>query len=330
MTKLNPRDIEAFKNFLLEKDDFLVLSHVKPDGDAVSSSLAVGYILSLLDKNYVIANQHSYPHRFTYLKKFDQLKLAAEITDKFSNVIAVDTADINRLGETVSLIATKSTIVNIDHHVSGSHFGDINLIIPTAASTTEVIYKIAKTLELKFSKEFAEYIYTGLLTDTGGFRYANTTQETLRIAAELASYGINPSNIADCALERISLSYLKGLKVVLDNIEFYDNDTIIGSLLDYKNLQNLDDEADGIVSLLRNIDSVDISFLIKEDQPGHYRVSLRSNQLVDVSQVAAIFGGGGHFNASGFSYEGDLNSLKEKIIKEVQAYKENEGRELFE
>ncbi len=330
MTELNSHDVAAFKKFLSEKDDFLVVSHVNPDGDAVSSSLAVGYILTSLGKNFVIANQDPYPKRFNYLKKYDQLKLAAEVSDRFANVIAVDTADIDRLGKAEMLIATDRTIVNIDHHLSGSLYGDINLVITNAASTTEVIYKLAQMLELELSKEFAEYIYTGLLTDTGGFRYANTTEYTLQLAALLASYGIDLGGIADSALEKISLSYLKGLKVVLNNIEFYENDTIISSLLNYQNLQKLGDEADGIVSLLRNIDSVDISFLIKEDKPGEYRVSMRSNQLVDVSLVAAKFGGGGHFNASGFSYKGDLTSLKEKIVKEIIAYKKSEGIELVE
>lgn len=330
MTKLSSRDIVTFNKFLLEQDDFLIVSHVNPDGDAVSSSLAMGYILALLNKNFVITNQDSYPSRFSYLKKYNQLKLASEISDKFSNVISVDTADINRLGDAKNLIATNSIIANIDHHLSGSYYGDINLVVPTAAATTEVIYKIARALKLELNKEFAEYIYTGLLTDTGGFRYANTKAETLQLAARLATYGINPGAIADCALEKISLNYLKGLKVVLNNIEFYENDTIIGSLLDYENLQKLNDEADGIVSLLRNIDSADISFLIKEDNPGQYRVSLRSNQVVNVSQVAAQFGGGGHFNASGFSYGGDLATLKEKLIHEIIVNKKNKDNDAVE
>lgn len=330
MTKLSSRDIVTFNKFLLEQDDFLIVSHVNPDGDAVSSSLAMGYILALLNKNFVITNQDSYPSRFSYLKKYNQLKLASEISDKFSNVISVDTADINRLGDAKNLIATNNVIANIDHHLSGSYYGDINLVVPTAAATTEVIYKIARALKLELNKEFAEYIYTGLLTDTGGFRYANTKAETLQLAARLATYGINPGAIADCALEKISLNYLKGLKVVLNNIEFYENDTIIGSLLDYENLQKLNDEADGIVSLLRNIDSADISFLIKEDNPGQYRVSLRSNQVVNVSQVAAQFGGGGHFNASGFSYGGDLATLKEKLIHEIIVNKKNKDNDAVE
>ncbi len=330
MTRLNPLDIAAFEKFLLEQDNFLIVSHVNPDGDAVSSSLAIGYILKSLNKKFVIVNQDPYPKRFTFLKKYDLLKLASEITDKFTNVITVDTADINRLGEAEQLIAAKSTIVNIDHHLSGSQYGDINLVITTAASTTEVIYRLAKALDFEFTKEFAEYIYTGLLTDTGGFRYANTAPDTLQLAAELATHGIKPGELADRSLEKISLRYLKGLKVVLNNIEFYENETIIGSLLDYKSLKKLDDEADGIVSLLRNIDNVDISFLIKEDNPGKYRVSLRSNKMVDVSQVAAEFGGGGHFNASGFSYEGDLAVLKDRIVAKVVDYKKNKGIELVE
>ena len=317
MLNIDSYALEAFKKFIHERDDFLIISHVNPDGDAVSSSLAMAYILESAGKEYTITCQDVYPKRFVYLNKYDELKRVSELNRKYNNIIAVDTADLKRMGTAFDLIAEDRMIVNIDHHLVADCFGDINIVISSAASTTEVIYHLAKALDIKYSKELAEYIYTGILTDTGGFRYANTSNTTLAIAAELVSYGISPGEMADHALERVSLAYLDVLKLVLNNAEYYDNNKIIGSVIDYRNLEKLEDETDGLVNLLRNINDVEISFLIKEDKPNHFRISLRSTNQVDVSIVASKFDGGGHFSAAGFSYVGDLQELKSKIVEEI-------------
>ncbi len=328
MTRLDSTLLKAFKSFIYEQDDFLIISHINPDGDAVSSSLAMAYILESLGKKYTIANQDAYPQRFKYLEKYNQMQRVADINRKFANVIAVDTADLRRMGDGVNLIAESSKIVNIDHHLAANHFGDINIVIVDAASTTEVIYRLVKELGIECSKELAEYIYTGLLTDTGGFRYTNTTATTLEIAAELVSYGIAPGEMADYALERVSLAYLDVLKLVLNNAEYYDDHTIIGSYIDYRNLEKLEDETDGLVNLLRNINSVEISFLIKEDKPDHFRVSLRSTNQDDISKVAIRFGGGGHYSAAGFSFVGSLEDLKDQLVKEILVIKRESKNEL--
>lgn len=196
------KQLEEAASFIRENDDFLVISHLHPDGDATGSSLAVAHLLHNLGKRYIVANEGSVPKRFSFLTGYEQLINFAEEepTSKFSTIIAVDIADFERFGGAIPFLAEERKILNIDHHPTNTLFGLVNIIRSTAASTTEILYDLIQhSFSEQLDTKIAEALYTGLLTDTGGFRYSNTTESVLQMAATLLKYGIKPSEIAEYA-----------------------------------------------------------------------------------------------------------------------------------
>lgn len=311
----------AAEEFLKNNDDFLIVSHIHPDGDTISSSLAIAYILDKLKKSYEIVNQDTIPEKFDYLKMYSKIKKITDINRKYSNIITVDIADINRTGKVDRILSKETQVLNIDHHVTNEGFGKVNLIITSAASTTEVIYYLVKKMGIDLEKELAEYIYTGLLTDTGGFRYTNTTSNVMRIAAEMLDYDISPGYIAELVLETMTISFLEILKKALENIEFHCNNRVACTTLTYSDILNSTEDTEGIVNYTRNIEGVEVGVFIKEVYHNEYKVSLRAKNSIDVSLIAKKFGGGGHIKAAGFSYKGSLEILKEKLLFEIKQTK---------
>lgn len=317
------RDLAEASQFIRNHDDFLVIAHVHPDGDATGSTLAVGHLLSNLGKKYTLVNEGDTPLRFSYLSGYDQIiDLSKTKLDRtFSAVIAVDVADYKRLGEVENILSKSCTMLNIDHHPTNTCFGQINVIRSSAASTTEILFDLISTLfPNELDLRIAEALYTGLLTDTGGFRYSNTTQRVLEMAASLLAYGVKPGEIAEHALETISSAHLKLLKHSIQTLSFaYDEKVafIAVSKQDIKDSKATKDDVDGLVSYPRNIEGVEVGVLLKEWEEGEIKVSLRSKNDLDVAAIAQKSGGGGHKKASGFSFKGSLAEAKEHVIKEL-------------
>lgn len=311
--------------FIKGYDEFLLVSHVHPDGDTISSTLAMAHILQSLGKRYEIVDQDPIPDRFRYLPMVEQFHEPVQILKKFSKVITLDVADRKRMGEVENLFADDVEILNIDHHPTNDHFGKANLILPTAAATVEVIYDLMKDMGISLTDEIAACIYTGLLTDTGGFRYSNTSSKVMRIAAELLEYNISPSEIAEAALESISQNHILILKRAFENFNLVEKDRIAMTVLSYSDLQDIaatSDDTEGVVNYMRNIEGVEVGIFFKEAKPEQFKVSLRSKKYIDVGSIAKEFGGGGHARASGFSYNGPLEHIRNEIIEKI---KKSEG-----
>lgn len=310
-------------SFLLENDNYLIVSHVQPDGDTISSSLAMAHLLNFLGKSFVLVNQDLISGKFSYLKLLDSIKGINLIDQRFDNVITIDVADKSRAGNIDSLVNNNAKILNIDHHPTNDHFGNINLILPSAAATAEIMYDLIEHMQAPITKDIAECIYTGLLTDTGGFRYSNTSSKVMRIAAELLEHNISPSDIAEIALETITIGHIELLTNALDRLEIIEDGLICLTTIkpeDFKNVKNNDD-SEGIVNYTRNIEGVEVGILFKEAEKGIIKVSLRSKRHVDVGSLAKIFGGGGHARASGFTFIGNIEEIKEKILTEIKSSK---------
>ncbi len=311
----------SVEEFIKLNDDFLIVSHVHPDGDTISSSLAMGYILNHFGKSFEIVNQDPIPEKFNYLKMYSKIMRITDINKKYTNIITVDIADIDRAGKINGILNKDISILNIDHHFTNEGFGKVNLIMPSAASTTEVIYYLVNKMNITFDKELATYIYTGLLTDTGGFRYSNTTSNVMRIAAEMLDYDISPGYIAEITLEMMTKEFLEILKKALANIEFEGDNMIAWTILSYCDVLNSNEDTEGIVSYTRNIEGVEVGIFIKEICQNEFKVSLRGKSYIDVASIAKIFGGGGHIKAAGFSYKGSLEELKDKLLFEIKQTK---------
>ncbi|MBD1373475.1 DHH family phosphoesterase [Hazenella sp. IB182357] len=313
--------LEANK-WLERADHLLVIAHVSPDGDAISSTLAMGEMLKQLGKSYTLANESPIPSKFSFLPGVDQIQLADEIEKTFQYVIALDCGDQSRLGTGKDLLSDDAEILNIDHHHTNDRFGDVNLVDPHAAATVQILYRWIVSHRLEWTSSLLMQIYTGLLTDTGGFRYANTSAEVLRQAADLIEAGVPAPQIADVVLETVSIEQLQLLQIALRTLTTSTDGLVAWmtlNLADYEHLSTKTDAYDGIVNYARNIMGVDVGILYREVEGESVKVSLRSRAIVDVGQVAQDLGGGGHARAAGVTLSGSLAEVTKLVLSRIEA-----------
>lgn len=313
--------LDAACRFLREGDDFLVAAHVNPDGDAISSTLAVGEILRRLGKRYTLINETGNPPKFAFLagdRVIEDDSLQPNLA--FSRVITVDCADYDRLGSVRRHILPDTPLLNIDHHPTNDGFGTVALLQPEAAATAQILYSLIQKLGLEWDKELATFVYTGLLTDTGGFRYANTTPEVMATASELLGWGVPGSELAERLLERLTLKQVRLLQRGLSSLSFSHGGRLAWVSVSHSDIQELEatsDDLENLVNYPRNIEGVEVGLLFKEIKPGSVKVSLRSAGTVNVAEVARLFGGGGHVRAAGCTVEGSLEHAVERVTGEA-------------
>jgi phosphoesterase RecJ-like protein len=316
------QQLAAAKQFILSNDDFLVVSHIDPDGDAASSTLAMSWMLKQLNKRFTMINEGNIPGKFNYLWGFKGIidYSNAAPSRVFEHVIAVDCADFSRIGKVKSLFNATTLILNIDHHRTNDYYGAHQLINEDAAATAEVLYDLAMELDIKWSTELGNSIYTGLLTDTGGFRYANTTPKVMRIAAEMLQLGVDGNDLADRLLEKLTFSHIILLQKALATLDFTTDKKISWvsvTLQDIAIAEASNEDLEGLVNYPRNIEGVEVGILFKEVEADKYKVSMRSAGIADVAYIAKSFGGGGHFRAAGCTLLGNLEEIISKVVKEV-------------
>ncbi|KAA9006435.1 bifunctional oligoribonuclease/PAP phosphatase NrnA [Paenibacillus spiritus] len=310
------------REFLLEHDDYLIVSHVQPDGDAVSSTLAVGWLLSCLGKKYVMINEGPIPARMRYLWHAGEiLDMSVSQPDrKFSHVICVDCADFQRVGGTQRLFAEDARIVNIDHHPTNNGYGEITLIKPDAAATAEILFDLLNEFGAAWDKEIATAIYTGLLTDTGGFRYSNTSPKVMAAVSKLLEMGVNGPELAETLLEEMTLPQMRVLTRALNTLQMSPRGDIAWVVVTPKDMEECgaaNEDLEGIVNYPRNIQGVEVGLLFKVIHDGAVKVSLRSAGRVDVAALAQVFGGGGHTRAAGARLEMKVEQAVEQVLEEV-------------
>nr|WP_223829869.1 bifunctional oligoribonuclease/PAP phosphatase NrnA [Paenibacillus arenilitoris] len=309
--------------FIDRADSFLVVSHVQPDGDAISSTVAVGWLLRKLGKTAVLINEGELPSRLSYLHLFDEIvnyKQAAPV-QKYDAVIAVDCADFKRIGEVSDCFAPDAKLLNIDHHPTNNAFGAANVIRPGAAATVEILYDLIERAGIALDLDSATAIYTGLLTDTGGFRYSNTSARVMEIASRLLATGVPGSELADRLLEKMTMAKLKLLKLSLNRLTFTDNQEIGWVYIAKNDLQNTNavpEDLEGIVNYALNVDGVQVGILFKETEDGTVKASLRSAGKANVAEIAQSFGGGGHVRAAGCRLDGPLTDATARLVEAVR------------
>jgi phosphoesterase RecJ-like protein len=309
----------------------LVTSHSDPDGDAVSSLLAMGLALSYLGKNTTLYNSSPIPAVYRFLPSIERITDHLEPLSGYDTAMVLDCGDIARLGSAGSGINKIPVVINVDHHISNTNFGDLQLVDPDACSTAEIVYRIIKALSIRIDQKIATSIYTGILTDTGSFRFSNTNQAAFAISQEMAELGVEPYDIAQRVYGTYSLERIKLLNLALDSLEISDNGklsimTVTNAMFDFTRTQP--EDVDGMINYARRIQDVKVAALIQEQKNGlsrsrseykrRFHVSLRSDGSVDVAAIAGGFGGGGHPCAAGFQAETSLMRLKSDIITLAQ------------
>lgn len=313
--------LEAAARFIHEQDHFLVLAHVFPDGDAFGSTFAMGHLLQKLNKSFTLANEDHLPQKYAYLSRELDIVKTETVIDVPNHVISLDCADYSRLGSITERISSSSKILNIDHHPTNDHYGELHVIRADAAATAEIMFDLIEHMQIPWSKELATAVYTGMLTDTGGFRYANTTPELLEKASKLLQYGVEANQLSYELLEKRSKAHMKLLKRSLQTLAFDHAGRICWMIVTEKDIVQTKasiEDLDGLINYPRNIEGVEAGVLFKQMDKNTVKVSLRSMDPVNVSVVASRLGGGGHRNASGVTMKGSLNEVVEQVISELK------------
>ena len=301
-------------------ETILVLAHENPDGDAIGSCLAMKSALKQLGKNADVIIRE-FPRVFDFLPGREDVKTDSDIKE-YDLVISLDCADFKRLVGNEYFEKAKQTIV-IDHHGSNKMYGDINFVNPVAPACCQILIGMFQYFGLDIDKELGTCILTGIITDTGGFRHSGITPETFEFTAELLQKGINVSNIYKRVLQTKTKANFELMKRVMDRMEFFEDGKVSFTYITNKDLDDvnaLPGDHEGLVEIGRDVEGVEVSIFVRqrEDNENAFKISMRSNDYVNVSDVCLMFGGGGHEKAAGASILGDLDSVKQKVFNEVK------------
>lgn len=308
--------ISEIANIIQEKNSFLILPHIKLDGDAIGSSLALCKALKKLGKKSKILYLDFIPYDLKFLEFEDYLinDLSVINKDDYDCTISIDSSDVSRFEDRKSVLS--SMIINIDHHVTNIYYGDYNLIDTGASSTGEIIFDLINELKIEMDESIAIDIYTAISTDTGNFMYCNTTKKTHQIVTKLFDYGIKIADINVHLYQNKPIEKFMFDAKVFTKVEYFYSNRLAIVLIDQKFMRDENcEDTDNIVEALRDIYGVDVSVLILETKDV-CRVSMRSKSLIDVAKIATKHGGGGHTNAAGFSVELSINETKKLLLEE--------------
>lgn len=317
------QDLIGARQFIEQHDDFLVVAHVQPDGDAVSSTLAVGWLLSRLGKTFTMINEGSIPQRMTYMEGSERIldMSLTERTRTYGNVICVDCADFKRVGLVSEWMEEGANMLNIDHHPTNDEYGTQTLIKADAAATAEILYDLVKLFDLGWDRNIAEMLYTGILTDTGGFRYSSTSPKVMQIASHLLELGVNGPDLADSLLEQLTKPQFDVLTLSLATLQMSENGKVAWVHVTPEHMVQAgasNEDLEGIVNYPRNIQGVEVGVLFKVINENAVKASMRSAGKVDVAAIAAEFGGGGHVRAAGCRLEGTLEQVTALVIERIK------------
>ncbi len=317
-------DVRAVAEAIRAHDRFLVTTHENPDGDALGSMLAATLALRTLGKDAVmyLAGGAPLPGEYAFME-LDELERTLPPDAGERVLLAVDCANESRLGPDPEILQAAPLVLDVDHHHDNTRFGDVNLIVPDASSTGEVLRDVFDELAVELTPELAEALYIALVTDTGRFQYRNTTPKALRLAADLMEAGADVHRIFQGVYESVQFAKLKLLARALERAQVYEGGRIVVSYLlrgDFAEVGAAEPYSEGIIDFLRAAEGADMAVLIREppraDGPTR-RVSLRASiDELDVSAIARKVGGGGHRQAAGFSSELPIAEITSFVVRE--------------
>ena len=313
------REIAAI---MRREQSFLILTHYRPDGDAIGSQLALTMILQGLGKTVTAWNDDDVPAKFKFLPGVNLITRPPATPQYFDVVIAIDTSTWQRVGTAADKIAGRKHFINIDHHVSNEKFGQINWIVPTAPASGQIVFDLIKHGGFALTPAIAQCLFAAISTDTGSFMFANTTAACLRAAAELVETGINVGELSRHIYESYPYARLRMLQMALADLKLTDHQHTAYFWLTkdmFANSGAKREDTEGLIDFARAIEGVVVAMLFEElDEPGKFRVSFRSkNALVDVNSIARHFGGGGHREAAGARLSGLPHEVETKVLAAV-------------
>lgn len=317
------RQLEEVARLLHGTKSVVLASHLNPDGDTLGCMLALQAALEGLGKRVVALSSDGVPAMYLFLPGSEKILTSTEQRG-FDVAVVCDTGMPERIGKAKEAVFSARVVVDIDHHVTEGAFGDIRIQQSKAAATAEIVHRLLKVMNVPITPAIATCLLTGIITDTGLYRYMNVSPQTFRISAALVEAGASPAQIAEEVFERRSFASVRLLGRALEHIQQEEDGRLVWSHLSYEDFAELeatDEDTEGIITQLRAVRDSVVLALLREVKRGRVRVSVRSrDERVDVAKLAEKFGGGGHRMAAGFWVEGNITEAKEKVIRALREW----------
>ena len=302
----------------------VLLTHVNPDADTLGSALGMYHILKRKGKKVYVLNTTTLPYNLDFLPGIQ--KIRKELPPKYDLAISFDCGSLDRLG----IESVDAPMINFDHHASNTHFADINIVDPKAAATAQVVYRFVKEAGYTVPKESAICFYTALVDDCGFFKYDTVGRDTFEFAAELCGQGADPEYVARMLTMREPLAKIRLITKVLETLELQLGAKVAVVRVTQRMLKETGgtkEMADDALNMARSLATVEVAVLLREEEDGRIKVSLRSKERVDVGKIAVAFGGGGHRRAAGFTSElHDFDRVLEQVLEKLKEELEFEAQ----
>lgn len=302
---------------------FLLTCHTNPEADAIGSELALAGMLKKLGKEAFIVNESRVPPECLFLPQADKILPVSNKNKDFDCAIFLDCSDAGRAGKAAKLISQKHATINIDHHISNKYFAEVNWVSGEASCTCEMVYQLYEYFKIPMGKDSALQLYSGIVVDTGSFRFNNTTSLSHIIAADLIKSGLSPARIYNSLYENTPFKDIKLLGEILSGISRSNDGKIVWAEFPeviVKKKSGVVDLNEVVLTLLRSIKGVELAMVFKaiEGKRNQVRINFRSQSNFDCNKLASYFGGGGHKNASGATADGEFNKIKNEIIAKAK------------
>jgi len=306
-----------------ENQNIIVAGHIMPDGDCISSVLSLSIALERLGKQVLSIVDYDIPYQYSQLEEVARIRKVDDVINSIDScdlIIVLDSSSPDRVGKLQDFLSSKKTIV-IDHHITNENFGDLNWVDDSFSSAAQMIYRLNRSMNVTYDSKLATINLMGIATDTGFFRYPNTTSEVFKDAYELSLLGGNIWFISQMILENNKPERLKLFAHVIENMEFSNEGRFVHSVIKYEDFQRFnctEEDSSGFVSDLRAIRGVEVAVLVIEYPKEQVHVSMRSKNSFDVSKIAKMLGGGGHPRAAGCSFkDSKVEEVREIVVKEI-------------
>jgi phosphoesterase RecJ-like protein len=316
-------DLREIVSVLKGKGSVAILSHIRPEGDTLGSALGCHLTLKDLGKEVATFNPDPVPKNLRALPGAAEVIRADRLPRPFDCYLVVDATDPGRVGGLLNGLPAGSPVINIDHHISNTHFGTYNWVDPEAAAAGEMIYHLITEMNVPLSREVATNLYVAILTDTGSFHFANTTPRALRVAAALIDAGVVPHEVARLLFDQREVEELRLLGTLLTTLQL-SSDGKLAWIEVPREVLGQDgagrDALEDLINYPRSIKGVEVALLLREESGKGVRVSLRSTGMIDVAAVARVFQGGGHKKAAGCTVVGSLSEVRERIFAEIRRF----------
>ncbi len=319
-------EFDALIGLINDEKEFTLLSHISPDGDTLGSALAFYALLEKLGKTAEVVCSNPVPKIYSFLPNADKVVMPENAVG-YRNVISCDCADLPRFGRAIRLFSSAERTAAIDHHITNPRFAQVNLVVSDAAATAEIIHELYCRMDMPIDETAMECLYTGIVTDTGNLSYSNTTSNALRLIAAFIDKGLDIAELNRRIYRTIPYTKTRLQGFVVSRMQLEHNGEVgIAVLTRAQRLEfnATDEDCEGIVDCVRDVDSVKIAAFIRESSDGTFKISLRSKSIGDVCRIAERYGGGGHARAAGYTSHSPLTTVIAEVIRDAA---EELGRE---